>query len=226
VAVGFPQVTVANPEDSHLSPSNRPARLPRGGDCRVLQRAVDPPHDHLFRPYVPFIGIRGARTNDASSMAGAASFTIYTRTKEFFRDHYLIDHSQLLGCSAVGGIGGAMAGSIISFGSAREFPCNPVVPFSHGGDVGQLSNLSRCPSVHSTAFLLTTDERLQVRRQLEYTIAEKKGIKLVKPPSTATAVRDIFKASGIFGLYTGFYLHFRERPSSLDHPQEAADVAR
>jgi hypothetical protein len=50
----------------------------------------------------------------------------------------------------------------------------------------------------------------QVRRQLEYTIAEKKGIKLVKPPSTATAVRDIFRTSGIFGLYTGFYLHFCE----------------
>jgi hypothetical protein len=147
VAVGFPQVTVANPEDSHLSRSNRPTRLPRRGDCRLLQRAVDPPHDHLFRPYVPFLSVRGARTNDASSMAGAASFTIYTRTKEFFRDHYLIDHSQLLGCSAVGGIGGAMAGSIISFGSAREFPCDPVVPFSHRGDVDQLSNLSRCLSV-------------------------------------------------------------------------------
>ncbi len=55
------------------------------------------------------------------AMAGAASFTIYTRTKEFFRDHHLIDHSKLLGCAAVGGIGGAMAGSLISFGSARKF---------------------------------------------------------------------------------------------------------
>ena len=61
-------------------------------------------------------------------MAGAASFTIYTRTKEFFRDHHLIDHSKLLGCSAVGGIAGAMAGSLISFGSAREFPLQPL-PF-------------------------------------------------------------------------------------------------
>ena len=54
-------------------------------------------------------------------MAGAASFTIYTRTKEFFRDHHLIDHRKLLGCATVGGIAGAMAGSLISFGSAREF---------------------------------------------------------------------------------------------------------
>jgi hypothetical protein len=59
------------------------------------------------------------------AMAGAASFTIYTRTKEFFRDHHLVDHSKLLGCAAVGGIGGAMAGALISFGSAREF-CRPV----------------------------------------------------------------------------------------------------
>jgi hypothetical protein len=63
-------------------------------------------------------------------MAGAASFTIYTRTKEFFRDHHLIDHSRLLGCAAVGGIGGAMAGSLISFGSAREFP-HPVSLLCH-----------------------------------------------------------------------------------------------
>jgi len=105
------------------------------------------------------------------SFVRAASFTIYTRTKEFFRDHHLIDHSKLSGSAAVGGIGGAMAGSLISFGSA---------PF----------------------------ELVKVRRQLEYTIAEKKGIKLVKPPSTAGAVRDIFRMGGIFGLYTGFYLHF------------------
>jgi len=51
-------------------------------------------------------------------------------------------------------------------------------------------------------------ELVKVRRQLEYTIAEKKGVKLVKPPSTATAVRDIFRMSGFFGLYNGFRLHF------------------
>jgi len=74
-------------------------------------------------------------------MAGAASFTIYTRTKEFFRDHHLIDHSKLLGCSAVGGIGGAMAGSLISFGSAREFRCNPAIHLSHRRDIGSAFEL-------------------------------------------------------------------------------------
>ena len=136
VAVGLPQVAVANAEESHFGPSDRPARLPRGGDRGLLQRAVDPPHDHLFRPYVPRRLASLALTDDASSIAGAASFTIYTRTKEFFRDHRLVDHTKLLGCSVVGGIGGAMAGSLISFGSAREFSCNPATPLSHCRDVG------------------------------------------------------------------------------------------
>ena len=50
----------------------------------------------------------------------------------------------------------------------------------------------------------------QVRRQLEYSIAETKGIHIVKPPNTLDAVRDIFRANGIRGLYTGFRLHCRE----------------
>lgn len=51
---------------------------------------------------------------------------------------------------------------------------------------------------------------LQVRRQLEYTIAATKGITLVKPPGTFEAVKQIYRANGIGGLYTGFRLHFRE----------------
>lgn len=55
MAVGLPQVTAADHENSDFSPSDRPARLPRGRDRRVLQRVVDPPHDHLFCPYVAYI---------------------------------------------------------------------------------------------------------------------------------------------------------------------------
>jgi len=51
-------------------------------------------------------------------------------------------------------------------------------------------------------------ELVKVRRQLEYTIAASKGVTLVKPPGTLEAVRDIFRRSGISGLYTGFRLHF------------------
>ncbi len=48
----------------------------------------------------------------------------------------------------------------------------------------------------------------QVRRQLEYSIAASKGIRLAKAPSTMDAVREIFRSSGLLGLYTGFRLHF------------------
>ncbi|KAJ3922351.1 hypothetical protein F5877DRAFT_64186 [Lentinula edodes] len=51
-------------------------------------------------------------------------------------------------------------------------------------------------------------ELVKVRRQLEYTIASSKGIHLSRAPGTFEAVRDIFRTSGIAGLYTGFRLHF------------------
>jgi hypothetical protein len=47
---------------------------------------------------------------------------------------------------------------------------------------------------------------------------------MAKPQSTAAAIRDTFKTSGVFGLYTDFYLHFRERASSLGHPRETVDM--
>lgn len=53
VLVGLSQVTVANYEDPHFSSSHRPTCLPRRRDRRLLQRALDPPHDHILRPYVP-----------------------------------------------------------------------------------------------------------------------------------------------------------------------------
>jgi len=105
------------------------------------------------------------------SFVRAASFTIYTRTKEYFRDHHMLSRNRMWDVSATGGIGGALSGSLISFGSA---------PF----------------------------ELVKVRRQLEYSIAASKGIRLTKPPNTIEAIRDIFRTNGLFGLYTGFRLHF------------------
>ncbi|KAJ3793048.1 mitochondrial carrier domain-containing protein, partial [Lentinula aff. detonsa] len=52
-------------------------------------------------------------------------------------------------------------------------------------------------SVGSTPF-----ELVKVRRQLEFSIASSKGIHLAKAPRTLEAVRDIFRTSGIRGLYT------------------------
>ncbi|EJF66072.1 mitochondrial carrier [Dichomitus squalens] len=105
------------------------------------------------------------------SFVRAASFTIYSRTKEYFRDRHWLSRNRIFDVSAVGGISGALSGSLISFASA---------PF----------------------------ELVKVRRQLEYSIASSKGIRLEKAPKTLEAVRDIFRSSGILGLYTGFRLHF------------------
>ncbi|KAF9520515.1 hypothetical protein BS47DRAFT_638387 [Hydnum rufescens UP504] len=51
-------------------------------------------------------------------------------------------------------------------------------------------------------------ELVKVRRQLEYSIAEQRGIAIIKPPNTLDAVADIVRRSGVTGLYTGFRLHF------------------
>ncbi|KAL5489820.1 hypothetical protein ACEPAI_4652 [Sanghuangporus weigelae] len=104
------------------------------------------------------------------SFVRAASFTIYNGTKDLVRYHDTLTRDRLLDAACLGGLGGATAGALISFGSA---------PF----------------------------ELVKVRRQLEYTIAESKGIKLVKPPTTTQAVRDIVRSSGFRGLYIGFPLH-------------------
>ncbi|KAG7447915.1 uncharacterized protein BT62DRAFT_986039 [Guyanagaster necrorhizus] len=52
------------------------------------------------------------------SFVRAASFTIYTRTKEFCRDHNYLSRNSIIDASVVGGISGAMSGALISFGSA------------------------------------------------------------------------------------------------------------
>ncbi|KAJ3538175.1 hypothetical protein NM688_g6558 [Phlebia brevispora] len=120
------------------------------------------------------------------SFVRAASFTIYTRTKEYCHARNLFIGDNIFDVSAAGGLGGALSGSLISVGST---------PF-------ELVKASRpaCSSALSS-------HSPQVRRQLEFSIAESKGIRIVKPPNTLDAVRDIFRTNGIRGLYTGFRLH-------------------
>lgn len=72
-----------------------------------------------------------------SFRSGAASFTIYTRTKEFVRDRRILDETKLLGAAGAGGLGGALAGSLISFSSARE--CQFFIPvFIHSCTLSSL----------------------------------------------------------------------------------------
>ncbi|KAF5373876.1 hypothetical protein D9758_000633 [Tetrapyrgos nigripes] len=52
------------------------------------------------------------------SFVRAASFTIYTSTKEAFRDRQWLTRNSIIDVSCIGGISGAMSGALISFGSA------------------------------------------------------------------------------------------------------------
>lgn len=53
-------------------------------------------------------------------IAGAASFTIYSSTKDYCSVHNILSRHNIIDVSLTGGISGAMSGSLISFGSARK----------------------------------------------------------------------------------------------------------
>ncbi|KAH8116864.1 mitochondrial carrier [Phellopilus nigrolimitatus] len=52
------------------------------------------------------------------SFVRAASFTIYNSTKDTLRNHNFLTRNQLVDVACIGGLGGATAGALISFGSA------------------------------------------------------------------------------------------------------------
>ncbi|KAG8217858.1 mitochondrial carrier [Butyriboletus roseoflavus] len=52
------------------------------------------------------------------SFVRAASFTIYSDTKEYCRDHHYFSRNKISDAALAGGISGALSGSLISFGSA------------------------------------------------------------------------------------------------------------
>lgn len=56
---------------------------------------------------------------------GAASFTIYSRTKEHFAIHDILCRNSILDAALTGGISGAMSGALISFASARTSFLSP-----------------------------------------------------------------------------------------------------
>ncbi|KAF8191876.1 mitochondrial carrier domain-containing protein [Mycena galopus ATCC 62051] len=53
-----------------------------------------------------------------TALSGSASFTIYTETKDYCRAHNYLNWNSVFDAAMVGGIGGALSGSLISFGSA------------------------------------------------------------------------------------------------------------
>lgn len=55
------------------------------------------------------------------SFVRAASFTIYTETREAFRENDILNRESMVDAALTGGVSGALSGSLISFGSAREY---------------------------------------------------------------------------------------------------------
>ena len=76
--------------------------------------------DHIFCPCVCVLTFRLSKLN--VRISGAASFTIYSETKENFRNNNILCRDSIIDTSLTGGISGAMSGALISFGSARMYP--------------------------------------------------------------------------------------------------------
>jgi hypothetical protein len=193
LSFGFPQVQTPDHEKTHNSSEARRACVSRrrGGLCatpgsfsrlilswplgyRLLPRTLDPPCHHFIRSCVQ-TSFRSAHAQTAC--LGAASFTIYTETKDYFRANQYLDRNSVLDAALVGGIGGAMSGSLISFGSARASIAFPSVNSAHETSQHLSSSRSYQPVLDNQR---RTEWISQVRRQLEYTIAASKGVHIVK----------------------------------------------
>jgi hypothetical protein len=124
--VGLHQVEIANDEGEDNSSEACDARIPRRRNYGVLPWIVDTSNDNFFCPCVPFHDI--LHCLHSYHGIGAASFTIYSRTKENFRENNILCRDSIIDVSLTGGVSGAMSGALISFGSARM--CRRSLPHS------------------------------------------------------------------------------------------------
>lgn len=137
VSFGLPQVAAADHENANNSRAPRAPCVPgrRGAlsstgallEADVLRDEVIGFYRGLWIPLVTisfvraydhFLGLEHPQTE----FSGAASFTIYTETKDYFRAHNYLNRNSVFDAALVGGVGGAVSGSLISFGSARGCP--------------------------------------------------------------------------------------------------------
>ncbi|KZT52713.1 mitochondrial carrier [Calocera cornea HHB12733] len=75
-------------------------------------------------------------------------------------------------------------------------------------DVALTGSIAGAASGSSICFGSAPFELVKVRRQLEYAIAQARGVTIAKPPNTMSAVAQIVREKGFFGLYQGFRMHF------------------
>ena len=84
--------------------------------------------DHIFCPCVCVLTFCVSKLN--VRISGAASFTIYSGTKENFQNNNILCRDNIIDTSLTGGISGAMSGALISFASARVYPAFFQVSYS------------------------------------------------------------------------------------------------
>lgn len=117
-SVGLAQIEVADHEDASFCSEVSRVSVSGGRSQRILPRLVDPPCHNFIRPWVlPYLTIHLL----AEHFEGAASFTIYSDTKEYCRNHDYFSRNGISDAALAGGISGALSGSLISFGSARAY---------------------------------------------------------------------------------------------------------
>lgn len=117
--VGLHQVQAADDKNAHNNSKACDARLPGRGDHGILSGTVDTSNDDIL---CPCVRIPASLVFQPYLFAGAASFTIYSRTKENFRENNILCRDSIIDVSLTGGVSGAMSGALISFGSARMSP--------------------------------------------------------------------------------------------------------
>jgi hypothetical protein len=123
VSLGLAQVQAADHKNSHNSSDTSRDCVSRGrgrlystpkpfyeadvlgdGDCRFLSRTLDPARHYFVRSCV-IIPLR-LHHHAQTVFSGAASFTIYTETKDNFRAHNYLNRNRVLDAALVGGVGG------------------------------------------------------------------------------------------------------------------------
>lgn len=121
----FNQVALTDDEGVNNYSAACGTGVQRGGYCWFLSWSLDSLDDHFVCSYVlVLVYAEGLREITllfcVSCSPGAASFTIYSRTKEYCAEHKLLCRPHMFDAALTGGISGAMSGSLISFGSARK----------------------------------------------------------------------------------------------------------
>lgn len=92
---------------------------------------MDTPYDNFVRPYVDMLPCCPPRLHNEIPFIGAASFTIYSRTKEYCRDHHIFHRNTILNVSTTGGIGYVITTQMLEVVLNGDLVALCLAPWSH-----------------------------------------------------------------------------------------------